>query len=109
MPRLPHTGAAASSSSGSDVYHFSSLMTAINAVGRSECRCSPTGEETFKPFAPVDVGTRKGPMTGGWAAGSESDFGVLRWAFRMQAEWQRNRAFGKLTYTSSRLPIARQK
>ena len=35
-------------------------------------------------------------MTGGWVAGSESGFGVLQWAFRMQAEWQYDRAFGKL-------------
>ena len=45
-------------------------------------------------------------MTGGWAAGSESGFGVLWLAFRMQAEWQYNRAFGKLTYTSAGLLMA---
>ena len=66
------------------------------------------GEEASKPCAPMDVGTRKGPMTGGWAAGSEIGSGVLALAFRMQAEWQYNRAFGKLTYASSGLPIARQ-
>ena len=48
------------------------------------------GEEASKPCAPMDVGTRKGPMTGGWAAGSESGSGVLALAFRMQAEWQYN-------------------
>ena len=46
------------------------------------------GEEASKPCAPMDVGTRKGPMTGGWAAGSESGSGVLALAFRMLAEWQ---------------------